>query len=181
MLGLPRAARDAWAESGGTAMAVAKDLGIHHCRYGPSHPELSNNIEALQAPATRIGITGGTQASCRNSMGAILFGKCLYGEECYYITERQFICMRRAMCTAMGDKDGRRPDAVRLLVVAGKWDPEAVRAKRLVQHWQREVPQYGITDEYWQSLAGTAGKLGPISLMRHTPERAGVVCNLWDS
>lgn len=56
--------------------------------------------------------------------------------------------MRRAMCTAMCDKEGRRPDAVRLLVVgAGKWDPEVVRAKRLVKHWQTEAAHYCITDE----------------------------------
>lgn len=80
--------------------------------------------------------------------GAILFGKCLYGSECHYITDTQFVRIRRVMCTAMGDKGGRRPDAVRLLVVgAGKWGPEVVRAKRLVTHWQMEAQHYHIIAE----------------------------------
>lgn len=181
LLRLTRAARDAWAERGGTAVAVAKALGIHQYGYGHSHPELSNNIESFQAPARRIGSTGGLQASRCSIMGAILFGKCLYGAECHYSTERQCIRMPQAMCTAMGDKDGRRPDAGRLFVVgAGKRDPEVVRAKRLGKHWNEDASQHGITGESLQPLAGRAGKLGPISLMRHTLEKAGVVCNSWD-
>lgn len=54
-------------------------------------------------------------------MGAILFGKCLYGSEWHYITGSQIFSTRRAMCMAMSDKEGRRPDSVGLLVIgAGK-------------------------------------------------------------
>lgn len=46
------------------------------------------------------------------------------------------------------DARGRRPDAVRLLiVVAGKWDPEVVRSRRLVKHWQKEAAHHNITPE----------------------------------
>lgn len=93
-------------------------------------------------------------------MGATLFGNCLYGSEYHYITERQFTNMRRVMCTALGDKEDRRPDSGRLFVVgAGEWDPEVARAKRLVKHWQKEANHHDRIPDYWDSLAETGGKL----------------------
>lgn len=81
----------------------------------------------------------------------------------------------------MGDAAGRLPDSVRLLVAGGgKWDPEVVRLKRLVKRWQREAEVYDIADAHWESLPGTSGKQGAISLMRHTLERAGVTCHSWE-
>lgn len=48
--------------------------------------------------------------------------------------------MRRVMCIATGDGDGRRPGGVRQLVIGrGKWEPEVARAKGMVKHWQAEV------------------------------------------
>lgn len=179
VLGLTRAAREAW-----------ESRGIRYYGHGHSHPELSKNIESLQAPATRIGSTEGTRASrCKISGGGgIPSGKCLYGAECHYITEWQFVRTRRAMCTAMGDKEGRRPAAVRLLVVgAGKWGPEVVRAKRIVKHWHKEAAKYCITDEYWETLAGTARKLGPFTEASHPREgrrrlqRMGLLGGIWTS
>lgn len=38
---------------------------------------------------------------------------------CRYTTDKQFACMPRAMCTALGDVEGRRPHAVLLVVRAG--------------------------------------------------------------
>lgn len=156
VLGVTRSARDAWEARRGTAVAVAKDLGIHHYAYGHAHPELSKRIDSLREPTRRISSTKGTQ-----SMASIPSEKCLYGAECHYITERQFRGLHRVMCTAMGDKEGRRPDAVRLLVFgAGKWDPEVARAKRLVKHWQKEGPHYAIPDDYLGLPGRHTGQLG---------------------
>lgn len=53
--------------------------------------------------------------------------------------------MRIVMCEAMGDAHSRRPDAVRLLAdTKGKWEPERVRAKRMVKQWQKEVSGYEV-------------------------------------
>lgn len=68
--------------------------------------------------------------------------------------------MRRAMCTAMGDKEWRRPAAVR--------------------HWQKETGHYANCEDYWASFAGAPGKSGPMALMRHTLERAGIGCSHWN-
>lgn len=104
--------------------------------------------------------------------------KYLYGAACHYTTEKQFAEMRRVMCTAMGDKEGRRPDSVRLLVEGGgKCDPEVLRMKRLVNHWQTEATFYAITTEHWDALAGTSGKQGPISEAKHTLDNVGVACH----
>lgn len=35
--------------------------------------------------------------------GAVHFGRCPYGAECHYMTERQFATMRMVMYFAMGD------------------------------------------------------------------------------
>lgn len=54
--------------------------------------------------------------------------------------ERQFARMRRVMCTAMGDGNGRPPDSERLLAAAsGKWEPQVVCVKRTLEHWQAEA------------------------------------------
>lgn len=83
--------------------------------------------------------------------------------------------MRRIMCVAMGDANSSRPDAFRPLVEAqGKREPEIVRAQRMVEHWQKEYTGYDIPQAYWESLAGTAGKHGPASLMRHFLEKYDV-------
>lgn len=112
VLGLTNTVRDAWEARGGTAVAVAKDLGISHYGYGTNHPELGRKVESLRASAQRICSTGGTQTGRCNIMTAVLFGKCLCGSEYHYITERQIVSMRRAKCAAMGDKEGRRLDSV---------------------------------------------------------------------
>lgn len=67
-------------------------------------------------------------------MASVLFGRCLYGTEGHYITDKKFKAMRRFMCTAMGHEEARRPDWVGLLVYGGgRWGPEVVRVKRLVK------------------------------------------------
>lgn len=101
-----------------------------------------------------------------------------------YVTNRQAKQMRCIMCGAMGDGHNRRPEAVRLLAESrGKWDPELVRAKRMVKHWQNKYTEYTVPQEYWDTLQSTSGKQGPVSLMRHVLERYEIRCDApdrWD-
>lgn len=72
----------------------------------------------------RIRNTSGTVEQHCAMMASVPYGRRLYGEECHYITEEQVKTMRRVMCTAMGDTEGRRPDGVRQLVYgSSKWGP----------------------------------------------------------
>lgn len=136
----------------------------------------------LQSGARRIRCTGGSQQASCDVAGALLFGRCLYGAECHYITDNQFAHMRRVICIANGDAEGRRSDGVRLLVIgAGKWDPEVVRMKRLVRHWQKEALHYDIVTEHWELIRDASGRHGPMSLMRHTSDKADVGRASWQS
>lgn len=83
-------------------MAIAKDLGFSHYGYGDPHPHLDKNIADLQGAARRICCTGGWQQDTG-----------------HVITEQNVACMRKVVCTAMGDTEGWRPDAVRLSIGAG--------------------------------------------------------------
>lgn len=83
----------------------------------------------------------------------------------------------------MGDEQGWRPDGIRLLAEhTGKWEPELVRIKRMVKHWQAEDRQYKGSEAYREQLQGTAGKQGPLSLIIRTPEKENysVTCPLPD-
>lgn len=86
-----------------------------------------------------------------------------------HLVERQTQKMRRIMWEAMGDAHGRRRE------------PEIVRAKRMVRHWQKEVRDYVIPPGYWDALSSTLGKQVPISLMRRVPEKYGVGCPAADA
>lgn len=50
----------------------------------------------------------------------------------------------------------------------------------MVKHWRMEVAHCNITPDCWDSLAKTGGKLRPISLMRHTLQKANEGCRAWD-
>lgn len=103
------------------------------------NPELDAKLAAMHQTAKRISVTGGTQRMWCTIAGSVLCGRRLYGAECCYITERQFAHMRRILCTAMGDSEGRRPDSVRLLATAGgKWGPDVARINRMIQDWVME-------------------------------------------
>lgn len=138
--------------------------------YGGSRPWLNGQTHALRTVARRIYVTWGAQRARCNIAAPLIFGRCCYGADCHYITARQF------SEHVLGG--GRRPDSVRLLAVGGgKGDPEMVRMKRPVKHWQKEAEVYTIADAHWESLAGMSGKQGPASLMQHALGRAGVTCH----
>lgn len=48
-----------------------------------------------------------------NTGGAVFYSSCLYCTECHCTMKRQTQLMRRIMCTAMEDGQGRRPDGIR--------------------------------------------------------------------
>lgn len=109
------------------------------------HLEMDAKLAKLQATSKRILATGGAQRVRGTMMASVLYGRCLHGAECHSISKRQSQRMRLIMCTAMRAAHGRRPDSVRLLVEsAGKWEPELVRVKRVIKHWQNEVVGYDV-------------------------------------
>lgn len=60
-------------------------------------------LARLQATSKRIRATGGAQQLRGAMMASVLYGRCLYGAKCRYITKRQTQKRRRTMCTAMWD------------------------------------------------------------------------------
>lgn len=60
--------------------------------------------------------------------------------------------------------------------VGGKREPEVARKTHMVNHWQVEVSEDQVPEDYWATLAGTNGGQGPISIMRHTSEKSGDEC-----
>lgn len=113
-------------------------------------------LAKLQVTSKRIHAAGGAQRLRGSMMAWVLYGRCLYSAECHYITKHQTQRMRRVMCTAMGDAQGRTPNSVRLPAESGgKWEPDPVRIKRIVKHGQNEVAVYEVPTGYWDSPQGT--------------------------
>lgn len=173
--GLRKEVRNAWRPYG-EVTHVAKHPGAHHYGCKDKHPELGAKLQGFLTASLRITLRATMVAS-------VLHGRCMYGSGCHYITKRQTQQMRRIMCTAMDDEHGRRPDSIRLLAERkGKWEPEIVRIKRMIKHWQSEERQYHIPQAYWEQLQTANGKQGPISLLKSPLESYGVACprrDLW--
>lgn len=55
-----------------------------------------------------------------------------------------------------------------LLLGEAKWEPLIARIKRMVKHWQAEYRQHDIPQDYRESLCGTDGRTGAITLMNKT-------------
>lgn len=81
---------------------------------------------------------------------------------------------RNGRCGGMAPRRSQAPSNGRR-----KWDQEVVRMKRLVKHGQREAMQHGSTAAHWGSPKGTSGRHGPMPLIRHALEKAGVACESW--
>ena len=97
---------------------------------------------------------------------AILYGKCLYGQESHYLTQRHFHTMRGLMTLSMGLPRGQRRSGVFLLNFHnGAYDPEVVRGKRLTKFWIRYLRDHHIPQDYWRQ-AHIRGKGGPIQLLQ---------------
>lgn len=111
-LGLNRAVRRACQGAGGIELTIAEYQGVSRYGYRDPHLEIEKKIADQQSVARRARCTGGSQEARCNTAGTLLFESCVYGAECQYMTDKQFARMRSAMCTAMGDADGRRADSV---------------------------------------------------------------------
>ena len=110
------AVRHAWfALTGTPAEGTAKDLGIHHYGYGHKHPVLDDKIAQFQPTAQRLAIIPTTRQRRAGMASAILYGKCLYGQESHYLTQRHFHKMRSLMTISMGLPRGQRRSGVFLL------------------------------------------------------------------
>ena len=168
--------RKAWQDlTGQAAIAQVKDLGVWHYGYGYKHPLLDSKLQELRATATRIGGIPIPRERKATMAAAIVYGRCLYGQEAHFITARHFQKMRGIMCTALGDRHAHRPQQPLLLHLAGgKFEPEVVRMNRLVRHWVKNGPAFQVPHDYWQECKASISRRGPIHLMVHTLEGYGI-------
>ena len=71
------------------------------------------------------------------------------------------------MLTSMGVPKGHRNAALYLLVYhQGRWDPEIVRARRMLSFWTKLLMEVPIPLEYWQGCR-PGGRSRPIQLFRN--------------
>ena len=168
--------RKAWQElTGQAAIGQVKDLGVWHYGYGYKHPLLDSKLQELRTTASRIGNIPIPRERKATMAAAIVYGRCLYGQEAHFLTARHFQKMRSIMCKALGDKHAHRPQQPLLLHLAGgKFEPEVVRMNRLVRHWIKNGPAFQVPHDYWQDCKGSISRRGPIHLMVHTLEAYGI-------
>ena len=106
---------------------------------------------------------------------AIVYGRCLYGQEAHFLTAKHFQKMRSIMCTALGERHAHRPQQPLLLHLAGgKLDPEVVRVMRLTRHWVKNGPAFQVPHDYWEDCKSSIARKGPIHLMVHTLRGYGI-------
>ena len=106
---------------------------------------------------------------------AIVYGRCLYGQEAHFLTARHFQKMRSIMCMALGEQHAHRPKQPLLLHLAsGKYEPEVVRVNRLIRHWVKNGPAFQVPHDYWEECKTSISRKGPIHLMVHTLRSYGI-------
>ena len=82
---------------------------------------------------------------------AIIYGKCLYGQESHYLTRCHFQQLRNHVVASMGVPKGQRQSRTYLLnFLDGKFDPEIVRASRLIKVWLRLLLTFTSPQDYWR-------------------------------
>ena len=112
LYGPSEAERKAWqALTSQEATPQVRDLGIWHYGYSYKHPPLDEQLHTLKATAVRIGTIPIPKERKATMAAAILYGKCLYGQEAHFLTARHFKNMRSVMCTALGERATHRPRA----------------------------------------------------------------------
>ena len=150
--GNTQAVRDAWNERNSVpAVDTAKDLGVHHYGYLHRHPVLDAKLTQFASTAKRISFVPTSRDRRASLAGAIIFGRCLYGHESHYITQRHFQQMRQHMRTSMGAPRGQRNGALYLLTHQnGRHNPEMVRARRLLTFWQKLLLTHPPPEDYWR-------------------------------
>jgi hypothetical protein len=140
VFGLTKGERQAWQSlTEQEAVAVAKDLGVYHYGYDQAHPVMDKKLQDLRGPCIRIGMVPASRDRKLHMSAALLFGKCLYGEETHFLTQKQFCTMRTLLSLSMGKGlEHRSPGPVLLLVQGGKFEPEVAKMCRLTRHWEQE-------------------------------------------
>ena len=125
MYGPTVADRRAWHDrTGQAAVGQVEDLGIWHYGYGYEHPLLDTELQELRATAGRIGAIPIPRERQATMAAAIVYGKCLYGQEAHFLTAKHFQKMRSIMCMALGERHAHRPQQPLLLHLAGgRLDP----------------------------------------------------------
>ena len=169
-------ARKAWSTATGrNAEAQVKDLGVYHYGHGYAHPVMDQKIKELRLTAERIGAIPTERHKKANIAAAVIFGKCLYGQEVHYITQKHYDKLSSLMVTAMGEKYTRRPKTPFLLHTSeGKYEPSVCRIGRLVRHWVKHVETYNIPQGYWNHCLQSAARAGPIHIVAQALKQQGI-------
>lgn len=174
--GLTKEVRGAWRHYGEITLA-ANDPGVYHYGYNDKRPGMGKGLQTT----SRTKVTDDTQQLRGAMMASVVYGRCLYGSECHYITKRQTHQMRRTMCTATGrarmGASGCSPNT------AGHGNPKEPALNEWSNAGRRKKgTTYQVPQGYWEQLQGTTRKQGPHSLLRRTLETYGVDCprpDLW--
>ena len=168
--------RKAWSNATGRkAEGQVKDLGVFHYGHGYAHPVMDQKLKELRLTAERIGAIPTDRNKKANIAAAVIFGKCFYGQEVHYITQKHYDKLSTLMVTAMGEKYMRRPRLPFLLHTAeGRYEPSVCRVGRLVRHWVKHAESYKIPQGYWNHCLQTEARTGPIHLVAQAVKHHGI-------
>ena len=174
--GATAAARKAWKEATGKeAQGQVKDLGVHHYGYGYKHPVMDQKLDGLRTVATRIGSIPTEREKKGVMAAAVIFGKCLYGQETHYLTSKHFTKLRSLLVGSMGEKYKTRPRKPFLLHTAGgKFDPETARMGRLTAYWIKNIRDHITPQGYWRHCQESIARRGPVHILAETLKMYGV-------
>ena len=170
ILGATAASRRAWLSATGRhAEAQVKDLGVYHYGHGYAHPVMDKKLKELQLTAERIGAIPTDRTKKASMATAVVYGKCSYGQEAHYITQKHYDKLSSLLVTAMGERYTRRPEAPLLLHVdEGKFEPSLSRVGRLIRHWAKYGETYEVPLGVLEALLPDERKV-----RTHTHRRTG--------
>ena len=182
---LPRSGK-AWCNATGrNAEGQVKDLGVYHYGHGYAHPVMDQKIKELRLTAERIGAIPTERNKKANIAAAVIFGKCFYGQEVHYITQKHYDKVGQPHGHRHGREvhapSQRRPSL--LHTAEGKYEPSVCRVGRLVRHWVKHADSYNIPQGYWNHCLQSAARSGPIHMVAQAVEAAWDKCQrafLWE-
>ena len=168
--------RKAWFNATGRPdEAQVKDLGVFHYGHGYSHPVMDKKLKDLYLTAERIGAIPTDRIKKASMAAAVVYGKCFYGQEAHYITQKHYDKLSSLMVTAMGERYTRRPKTPLLLHVReGKFEPSLSRVGRLIRHWAKYGETYEVPLGYWRHCFQTNARSGPIHIVAQVLKQLGV-------
>ena len=77
---------------------------MYHYGHGYAHPVMDKKIKELALTAERIGAIPTVREKKANIAVAVIFGKCFYGQEAHYITQKHYDELSSLMVTAIGEE-----------------------------------------------------------------------------